>query len=152
LAQSVTNIHAESLSCDITQQFQVTYHCWLKHVPFRGVNCSDAAGNEVDYGAIIKAYLPRSLTGRQWDKAAQSPFFILKVRAIFCLDFWLFTFGYLFIILPTKYQEFCITSTPFQTFPLSHQIVCFCFSLYGSGSLFHCLYYIILLNRNTNKI
>ena len=40
--------------------------CPTKEVPFRGINCSDAAGGEVGYASLI-AMLPNSSTGRRWD-------------------------------------------------------------------------------------
>ncbi|XP_013387494.1 di-N-acetylchitobiase isoform X2 [Lingula anatina] len=49
--------------------------CYIKHVPFRGVNCSDAAGSQINYKEIIENYLPASKSGRQWDDIAKSPFF-----------------------------------------------------------------------------
>lgn len=55
-----------------------SHRCWLKHVRFRGVNCSDAAGKEVGYGTITNTYLPKSSTGKMWDKVAESPYFSLN--------------------------------------------------------------------------
>lgn len=49
--------------------------CAIKHVPFRGVNCSDAAGHEVNYSHIMTSLLPKSSTGRIWDKETLSPRF-----------------------------------------------------------------------------
>lgn len=56
--------------------------CSLKLVPFRGVNCSDAAGREVSY-CNVRAVLDAgaSLTsvnqtsGRRWDESLQTPYF-----------------------------------------------------------------------------
>ena len=40
-------------------------HCIIEEVPFRGVNCSDAAGIQVPYGEIVDTIQP---TGEQiWD-------------------------------------------------------------------------------------
>lgn len=49
--------------------------CAIKHVPFRGVNCSDAAGHEINYSYIMTSLLPKSSTGRIWDKKTLSPHF-----------------------------------------------------------------------------
>jgi di-N-acetylchitobiase len=51
-------------------------YCPIKEVPFRGVNCSDAAGHELNYGKITQ-YLNANatLTGRRWDKSMQTPYF-----------------------------------------------------------------------------
>jgi len=49
--------------------------CPIALVPFRGVNCSDAAGNEVTYDVITRELLPKSTTGLQWDGLFQSPWF-----------------------------------------------------------------------------
>jgi len=48
--------------------------CPIAEVPFRGVNCSDAAGSEVGYEAIV-AKLPLSTSGRQWDSYQGAAFF-----------------------------------------------------------------------------
>lgn len=48
--------------------------CFIKHIPFRGVNCSDAAGTEKDYNTVMK-YLAMSKSGMQWSEQDQSPFF-----------------------------------------------------------------------------
>ncbi len=50
--------------------------CNIPHVPFRGVNCSDAAGSQWDY-RLIRSLLDSgsTLTGRQWDETLQSPWF-----------------------------------------------------------------------------
>ncbi|XP_062621506.1 di-N-acetylchitobiase-like [Saccostrea cucullata] len=49
--------------------------CAIKHVPFRGINCSDAAGSEINYSYIMSSLLPKSSTGRIWDKKTLSPYF-----------------------------------------------------------------------------
>lgn len=48
--------------------------CPLKQVPFRGVNCSDAAGREVGYATIVQR-LSLSRGGRQWDTNQLAPYF-----------------------------------------------------------------------------
>lgn len=48
--------------------------CPIRPVPFRGVNCSDAAGSEVGYAAILQ-HARRSTTGRQWDSNQGAPYF-----------------------------------------------------------------------------
>ncbi|KAK3589262.1 hypothetical protein CHS0354_008326 [Potamilus streckersoni] len=48
--------------------------CSLQLVPFRGVNCSDAAGKEIDYNVIMEM-LKNSTTGRLWDAVGLSPYF-----------------------------------------------------------------------------
>lgn len=52
--------------------------CYIKPVPFRGVNCSDAAGSQVNFKGIIEQLLPQSFTGRRWDSTALSPYFSYK--------------------------------------------------------------------------
>lgn len=49
--------------------------CAIKPVPFRGVNCSDAAGSEINYSYIMTSLLPKSSTGRIWDQRTLSPYF-----------------------------------------------------------------------------
>lgn len=48
--------------------------CPLPLVPFRGVNCSDAAGSEHGYAEIL-AQMVNSTTGRRWDQNQGSPWF-----------------------------------------------------------------------------
>eukprot|EP01097_Dermamoeba_algensis_P010682 TRINITY_DN796_c0_g2_i1.p1 TRINITY_DN796_c0_g2~~TRINITY_DN796_c0_g2_i1.p1 ORF type:complete len:239 (-),score=46.87 TRINITY_DN796_c0_g2_i1:117-833(-) len=48
--------------------------CYLKYVPFRGVNCSDAAGGEMGFGGVIEV-LKNSTTGRLWDDYLKAPYF-----------------------------------------------------------------------------
>lgn len=50
--------------------------CFIPHVPFRGVNCSDAAGSQWDY-RLIRNLLDNgsTLTGRQWNEDLKSPWF-----------------------------------------------------------------------------
>ena len=52
--------------------------CAIKKVPFRGVNCSDAAGRQYGYDNIVERYIPQAIGGLQWDKASASPFFNYK--------------------------------------------------------------------------
>lgn len=51
-------------------------YCPIREVPFRGVNCSDAAGSEIELFRI-QALLDggRTLTPRRWDSSVQSPYF-----------------------------------------------------------------------------
>ncbi|GAB6030791.1 hypothetical protein CHUAL_007638 [Chamberlinius hualienensis] len=49
--------------------------CYIEIVPFRGVNCSDAAGSQHPYVNILASYLNISTTGRIWDETSQSPYF-----------------------------------------------------------------------------
>ncbi|RUS75440.1 hypothetical protein EGW08_016790 [Elysia chlorotica] len=46
--------------------------CYIKEVPFRGVNCSDAAGRQIPYGEIYKMVDP-SL--ERWNLTSATPFF-----------------------------------------------------------------------------
>lgn len=54
-----------------------TNECRIKEVPFRGVNCSDAAGTQINYYDLIKL-VKNSTTGRIWDLTTLSPYFIYK--------------------------------------------------------------------------
>lgn len=49
--------------------------CYIEEVPFRGVNCSDAAGHQYSYSTIVETFLPSSTTGRLWNSDSQSPYF-----------------------------------------------------------------------------
>lgn len=49
--------------------------CYIKEVPFRGVNCSDAAGSQIDYATIQDLLVTRTDTGRQWNIDYLSPYF-----------------------------------------------------------------------------
>lgn len=49
--------------------------CYIKHVPFRGVNCSDAAGRQIEYAEIQDLVVSRATYGPQWDEDSAS-FFI----------------------------------------------------------------------------
>jgi Di-N-acetylchitobiase len=50
--------------------------CSITKVPFRGVECSDAAGREVCFSTLLD-WLANNATsdGRMWDSTLQSPFF-----------------------------------------------------------------------------
>jgi len=48
--------------------------CYIEEVPFRGVNCSDAAGSQYPYSNVM-SYLNSSTTGRIWDNSTSSPYF-----------------------------------------------------------------------------
>ena len=48
--------------------------CTIKHVPFRGVNCSDAAGKEIEYAEIQDLIISRE-SDPQWDEDSTSFFF-----------------------------------------------------------------------------
>ena len=48
--------------------------CLIKPIPFRGCNCSDAAGREVPFGGIVQI-LNQWKAKRKWDDAAESPYF-----------------------------------------------------------------------------
>eukprot|EP01043_Picozoa_sp_COSAG02_P029193 COSAG02_NODE_1805_length_10872_cov_7.969461_13_plen_97_part_00 len=68
--------------------------CPIKFVPFRGVNCSDAAGHEIEYH-LIQDILDdnESLTGRMWDDSVSSPWYNYKAAgALSCTErpCWLF--------------------------------------------------------------
>jgi len=45
--------------------------CVIQEVPYLGVNCSDAAGRELDYADIMQI-LQNSTTGRMWDEKSKS--------------------------------------------------------------------------------
>ncbi|XP_072199128.1 di-N-acetylchitobiase [Excalfactoria chinensis] len=51
--------------------------CSLPKVPFRGAPCSDAAGHQVQYGAIMKQ-VNSSISGALWDEVQKSPFYEYK--------------------------------------------------------------------------
>jgi len=52
--------------------------CQIKQVPFRGVNCSDAAGTEKAYSDLMPLLQYNSTTGYQWSNEFQSPWFNYK--------------------------------------------------------------------------
>jgi di-N-acetylchitobiase len=47
--------------------------CTIPSVPYRGVNCSDAAGQELGYSYMM-TMLNQSFTGQLWDSVAMSPY------------------------------------------------------------------------------
>ncbi|XP_015766784.1 PREDICTED: di-N-acetylchitobiase-like [Acropora digitifera] len=49
--------------------------CFIKKVPFRGVNCSDAAGRQAEYGEIQDLAISRALFNPQFDEESTSYFF-----------------------------------------------------------------------------
>ncbi|ELT97583.1 hypothetical protein CAPTEDRAFT_226035 [Capitella teleta] len=51
--------------------------CDIKKTPFRGVECSDAAGTQIGY-TYIMGRLDASFSGRLWDEDALSPYFSYK--------------------------------------------------------------------------
>lgn len=65
--------------------------CAIKPVPFRGVNCSDAAGSEINYSYIMTSLLPKSSTGRIWDQKTLSPYFnfVNNVSMYSCIGRWI---------------------------------------------------------------
>lgn len=54
--------------------------CYIRKVPFRGVNCSDAAGREINYSFIIQL-LKNSTSGRIFDKTTMTPYFNYKNKS-----------------------------------------------------------------------
>ncbi|WAR25860.1 DIAC-like protein [Mya arenaria] len=48
--------------------------CSIRAIPFRGVYCSDAAGNEIKFNTI-SSLLESSTSGRLWDEESQTPYF-----------------------------------------------------------------------------
>jgi len=48
--------------------------CVIMEVPFRGCNCSDAAGKEFAYKDVLEME-NKSLTGTHWDNISKTPFF-----------------------------------------------------------------------------
>ncbi|XP_023328046.1 di-N-acetylchitobiase [Eurytemora carolleeae] len=54
--------------------------CFIKKVPFRGCNCSDAAGVEIPYKDILN-FEKLSLTGRKWDAVSQTPYFEVTLNS-----------------------------------------------------------------------
>jgi len=51
--------------------------CPIAPIPFRGVNCSDAAGSERAYADLMRQLQQHngSTTGRRWDAGMQTPYF-----------------------------------------------------------------------------
>jgi len=64
--------------------------CHIEEVPFRGVNCSDAAGKQINYSAIVHL-LPNSTSGKKVDPDTMSPYlnYVVNIPIIksFCLFF-----------------------------------------------------------------
>jgi hypothetical protein len=69
------------LLCKTTNLFLFLQNqtCFIKEVPFRSANCSDAAGRQVPYSTIVEKFLPNATSGRMWDPQQQSPYFNFKV-------------------------------------------------------------------------
>ncbi|XP_069694468.1 di-N-acetylchitobiase-like [Periplaneta americana] len=55
--------------------------CFIEEVPFRGANCSDAAGRQIRYSTIVEQMLPNATGGRQWDYQEKSPYFYMMDQA-----------------------------------------------------------------------
>lgn len=54
-------------------------YCPIKEVPFRGVNCSDAAGKERNFDDITEQLeRNQTITGRMWDPILQNAYFNYK--------------------------------------------------------------------------
>jgi hypothetical protein len=73
--------------------FQQNQTCFIKEVPFRTANCSDAAGRQVQYSTIVEKFLPNATSGQMWDPQQQSPYFNFKViinTMLLCVLFCLF--------------------------------------------------------------
>mmetsp|Transcript_2328 Transcript_2328/g.3875 ORF Transcript_2328/g.3875 Transcript_2328/m.3875 type:complete len:397 (+) Transcript_2328:25-1215(+) len=49
--------------------------CMLESVPFRGINCSDAAGTEVPHDEILLRFQRYNTTMLRWDENQGAPFF-----------------------------------------------------------------------------
>lgn len=49
--------------------------CPIKLVPFRGVNCSDAAGGEIPYSYVMQLLENNATLSRQWDSSMGTPYF-----------------------------------------------------------------------------
>ena len=54
--------------------------CPLPFVPFRGVNCSDAAGSESGFASILEVMRSNKTVhpGRRWDASTMTPYFNYK--------------------------------------------------------------------------
>lgn len=52
--------------------------CSIEEVPFRGVNCSDAAGTEKNYYVLMSLLQNNATTPSQWSDTLQSPWFNYK--------------------------------------------------------------------------
>jgi len=53
--------------------------CPIKHVPFRGVDCSDAAGAQRPYADVRTLLKFNSTSGRHWDDNLKAPYFNYKI-------------------------------------------------------------------------
>jgi len=72
--------------------------CRLKSVPFRGVNCSDAAGRQFGYSEMMTK-VKQSFTGTLWDSVARSPYATYKVKPSFIGETYLYSFHVFHIAL-----------------------------------------------------
>ncbi|XP_065529796.1 di-N-acetylchitobiase [Lathamus discolor] len=61
----------------VCQNLSKDHVCSLSKVPFRGAPCSDAAGSQVPYRAIMKQ-VNSSFSGTLWDEVQKSPFYEYK--------------------------------------------------------------------------
>ncbi|KAG8519463.1 Di-N-acetylchitobiase [Galemys pyrenaicus] len=61
--------------------------CTIAKVPFRGAPCSDAAGRQVPYKVIMKQ-VNISISGSQWDKDQQAPYYNYKDHAGYFHQVW----------------------------------------------------------------
>ena len=59
------------------QSLTAAGECTISEVPFRGIKCSDSAGRQESYSAIL-ALLKQSYTGRVWNTTFKTPFFNYK--------------------------------------------------------------------------
>jgi len=48
--------------------------CYIEEVPFRGCNCTDAAGREFAYSKVVQ-WLALAEKGRKWDEESSTPMF-----------------------------------------------------------------------------
>jgi len=53
--------------------------CTIRHVPFRGVNCSDAAGTQINYSVTIQL-LKNYTSGQHYDPTTMTPFLNYKAN------------------------------------------------------------------------
>eukprot|EP00698_Gefionella_okellyi_P008385 TRINITY_DN207_c0_g1_i2.p1 TRINITY_DN207_c0_g1~~TRINITY_DN207_c0_g1_i2.p1 ORF type:complete len:362 (+),score=49.32 TRINITY_DN207_c0_g1_i2:115-1200(+) len=52
--------------------------CPIQHVPFRGVNCSDAAGQQINYSQLMDWLAENTTLAPQWSAEEQTPWFSYK--------------------------------------------------------------------------
>ncbi|XP_033638967.1 di-N-acetylchitobiase-like [Asterias rubens] len=52
--------------------------CAIEHVPFRGVNCSDAAGKQINYGGLMQLLAKNATSGPLFNTTYLAPFFNYK--------------------------------------------------------------------------